>query len=405
MRWGLGIVVVLVLVLLYALVREPKWATLPFWQCHLSKDPEYVLEFSNGTYDSAAAIAYRKTLRDFNEHMRAADGVRLKRIAEHYMQPAEREEHREEVDEVVDRTLQIIPTDDDDDPLVRIALMNSLEYMGVDVAATREAVLRDLPERLPITEVKQVTDDPESVHDPTVNACNKVILERIKDCAAGHTIDDMKKYFTDNMAQLTIDPHTGQPRKQMLDKVLRVLNTPDSVIYALGVPLHTVIRCVWGRVHDPRNAENASALKQAVFDQLYDCYKLGLGGEQTRCSHGIATTVLGALAPLDFDESNSVVLRREMIRNEIYDLIQQHVEETAKRVAEGTDSKAAAVAKSYLGELSDLDPEAEDAFNAQLRTELHALITRKTAEYNEIPGAAPPEFAQMLRKEIDVIYG
>lgn len=419
---GVGVIVVCLIILVYVVACEPTWATLPFWQCHLSRDPEYVLSFSDGTFDQAARLAYKRSLDAFQNPntpvgVALEDGARIQRIAYHYMSPTQREEYSPEVEDVLAQTVELLE-DDNEDIDLRIAIMNSLENTINYALPVRRNITRSVTKTAKesgdtkaeqsdtfIELSKKNTDDPESVHDPTANACNRAVIQRIKTDISAYSLGDIEKFFRDNVNTLTKDPHGGKPRPQMLTKVLRILHEKDSQIISLEENLHDIILYVWARIHHPKNADNAASMRQTMFDQFYDCYKLGLGGEQSRCSHGIATNILGVLTPLDFDSDNNHILRQETIRNEIYEKIKVAVDDMAQAESSSSDAARAAVARSYLGELTDLDSEAEEKYGSDLRAKLHALIQEEVAKNNaKAPGSAPERFERMLLNEIDQMY-
>lgn len=426
---SIGIIVVCLIVLVYVVAREPTWATVPFWQCHLSQDPEYVLTFSDGTFDEAARLAYKRSLDSFQNPNTPIndvleDGVRVQRIAHRYMTPEQFEVHQPEVDNILNQTKNILnddydyyDADDNEDIEFRISIMNSLENVVDQIIPVRENITKIATKVAKkqnskaeqsdtfIALSKKITDDPESVHDSTAIKCNKAIVQRIKTDTGGYKMSDIEEYFRKNMEELTKDPHGGKPRPKMLDKVLKVLHEQDSEIIPLGDTLHNIILYVWVRIHHPENSKNVDKMRQTMFDQFYDCYKLGLGGEQQRCSQGIATNILGALSPLDFDDANSHVLLRESIRNEIYEKIKSAVEDMATKEASSDNSNRAAVARSYLGELTDLDTDAEAAYEQDLRERLYRIINEETTRHNKmVPESAPNYFREMLINEVDQMY-
>jgi hypothetical protein len=83
-----AIIVLVVLVLLYAVLRRPIWGNLDYWRAHLLENADEIYARSAGGYDSAAALALRRSegggAPTSADHLRAATIIHRNIIAQEH---------------------------------------------------------------------------------------------------------------------------------------------------------------------------------------------------------------------------------------------------------------------------------------------------------------------------------
>jgi hypothetical protein len=270
---------------------------------------------------------------------------------------------------------------------------------------------------------KEQTSDSQNVHDSSVNACLKAIVERLRLEVTGGllpTIDAVRAEITAKAPKLSADTD-GRPRPEMLQKVLKVMDKVGNHErnLAANVTDAEAITMVWGRAADPRNAAVCDKIKQAMFDELADAYKGNATAVAIECVNGRTARVLAALVLLDFDERNWGVKRLEQYRNEIFDLTKKTIAREATRASTGDgaplahraplthDPLRARLGRAYLAmtpaeaaEVGDFTEEEENDFRAELTAAVLKAIDAYIAEANRDTANAIPKFmVDTIKKE------
>lgn len=72
----LGLAIVVLVIIIYAVAKKPKWAHGGYWRAHLLEDADQIYRRSSGVYDEEAALALQRTLDREDptpaDHLRAA---------------------------------------------------------------------------------------------------------------------------------------------------------------------------------------------------------------------------------------------------------------------------------------------------------------------------------------------
>jgi hypothetical protein len=86
-RYLLAIVVIAAVVALYVAIKRPEWGSAGFWKAHFAENADEILERSAGTYDTAAALALRRSrgaAATAADHSRAATIIHRNILAQEH---------------------------------------------------------------------------------------------------------------------------------------------------------------------------------------------------------------------------------------------------------------------------------------------------------------------------------
>lgn len=72
---------------------------------------------------------------------------------------------------------------------------------------------------------------------------------------------------------------------------------------------------IWKRIHDPRNNDKLSELKNSLYDSVIDCVESG----KHVCISGRCKKLWQTFALLDYTDTVGIMKSKQMIRNEIYE--------------------------------------------------------------------------------------
>jgi hypothetical protein len=242
-----------------------------------------------------------------------------------------------------------------------------------------------------VTLATQNTHDGQNVHDPSVLACLRGIVQRLRiDQGPLEGIPSTEDVSAD------IDQHGEQYSRAGPDEPGR----PARVIDALAVIAKTTkgervvavdatdeecLRRIWHRASHPQNVLNANAIRQALFDGLVDSWEDdGLAGRRIMCVNGRTAHILGAIVMLDFDKRNWEVKRLEQFKNDIYASAKALIQEMASVAAASDDSDTSRAGRTYLATTAEeirLIGEVPEAAIANLSAEMQKKIAEMVDAY------------------------
>lgn len=249
------------------------------------------------------------------------------------------------------------------------------------------------------------TSDSQNSHDPSVNASKRAVVARLReDQGALDRLPSLSQIAEDvGDLRYSVDPRTGEPRpalnRQAADVVERAGDGDFSM--AAAATDEEVLRRVWARADDPRNAANAASLRQAAFDAMVDCWERGIGADAIQCVDGRISRFVGSLALLDWDQRNWDVLRLEEHKNAIFADAARVIRERAQVAAESDNPKVSAVGRSYLAttaaDLVDTDPDTEAAWQAETQKAITENIDKYVRGLDS--GVIPAHMVADIKKE------
>lgn len=231
------------------------------------------------------------------------------------------------------------------------------------------------------------TNDTQNVHDHTVLAGFKLILERLKSELGDAPLEDLEdiineikkraRFFSDNRPQLTLQVLS------VIDKMKE--GEQISALEINGEPTTDAIclQLVWNRANHPLNKEKKDIIKQAIFDNLLDCWETNImtGEQMIVCVTGRATRMLGSLTLLDFDQRNWEVKKFEEFKNEIFNNVKLIIQKEATHAANSSDIDMQNAGKTYLAttraEIESIQQPSEDAIinlNNIIKEEISNMI-------------------------------
>jgi len=232
------------------------------------------------------------------------------------------------------------------------------------------------------------TNDAQNVHDHTVLAGFKLILERL---IADHnelnielkTLDEIKeeinkkgRRYSDNRPQLTLDALAVIERMRDGEKITALEIDGESTTDAF------CLQMVWARAEHPLNSKNENLIKQSIFDNLLDSWEIDIfGAKKIVCVTGRATRMLGSLTLLDFDERNWEVKKFEDFKNEIFNRVKTIINEQAELATSSNNIDLQNAGKTYLAktaeELNAITPPSDEAItslNITIKQEISNMI-------------------------------
>ncbi len=260
------------------------------------------------------------------------------------------------------------------------------------------------------------TNDGQNVHDSSVNAYLRKILENLRraqdqgESGPLPSLDAVWAEIVENGVSFSADPR-GEPRPELVAQALEVVDAArrGERNVAIGATDEEVLRRVWSRADAPRNAENRGKLRQAVFDALVDAWKPSHGAESpaVQCVNGRTARVLGALSLLDWDKENWDVKRLEQLKNDVFAQTRALIDAKATEAAASPEPGLRAVGRAFLAKTPQelvqagaVRPEDEEAFKEQLRAAIEKMVDDfARARNQETPGAIPDYMVQPIKIE------
>jgi len=206
------------------------------------------------------------------------------------------------------------------------------------------------------------TNDTQNVHDHTVLAGFKLILERLindrnnlENCIELKTLDEIKDEINQKGRRLSSNrPNITLKVLSVIDKMK--MGEQITAFEINGTPTTDAmcLQLVWDRANHPLNANNKELMKQSIFDNLLDSWEIdAFGVENIVCVTGRATRMLGSLVMLDFDEKNWEVKKFEEFKNDIFNKVKNIIMEQAKLATESNNIDMQNAGKTYLATTSE----------------------------------------------------
>ncbi|MCK4968611.1 MAG: hypothetical protein KAS12_06150 [Candidatus Aenigmarchaeota archaeon] len=174
---------------------------------------------------------------------------------------------------------------------------------AVDIAftpPTKKAVVENYIDRLAVH-----TNDKQNVHDSNVNKDVRKIYDEIRNQRRIENIDHIKEFISTR--------YTGD-RAAVLEVLNRSLSS-GTLTTVNDTELNLLLN-VWNRALDERNTKNETLIKEAVIDNLANCWENGT----IVCMNGRCNRILSSLVLLDFDDKMGKIQTTEQYKNEVYDL-------------------------------------------------------------------------------------
>lgn len=290
--------------------------------------------------------------------------------------------------------------------LTRLAAAEEVAAAAGGGPGTRVAAFLDLSTRH--------TSDPQNSHDSSVNAAKRATVARLREdqgaCDRLPTLGQIAAEINAGGAAFSRDPRTGAARPALVEKAVAVVERARDGDRSSSAAAsdEEVLRRVWARADDGRNAEKRSQLRQAAFDALVDCWERGIGVDQIQCVDGRIGRMLGALVWLDHDEANWQLRRLEQHKNEIFEeaarVIRAAAEEAAGQTADaGLRAAGLAYLASTPAELARagvVDAAAERAWVEDTRARVALAVDARIAALERAaPGTVPAHAAEGIKKE------
>jgi len=261
----------------------------------------------------------------------------------------------------------------------------------------------------------QHVNDSQNVHDPSVLACQKAIVDRLR--AEGPadsglpTIDAIISELKAEGPEMSRGV-AGAPVRA--GRVKRAIEAAERTkrgerVVAVGATDEECLRRVWQRANDPRNAANRGKMRTAVFDGLVDSWEPGLAGDQIMCVNGRTSHILGALAMLDSDPRNWAVERLEHFKNAIFERSKTVIEDEARRAISSGDAALGGAGRLYLAKTAaeinaagEVPDEATERLQKTMRDAISEMVDNYVANLDSNLGATavvPPYMIASIKQE------
>jgi hypothetical protein len=249
------------------------------------------------------------------------------------------------------------------------------------------------------------TADGQNVHDRSVGAHARGVMQRIKDDqnARNGRMPDI------NDIKMHIKYHGGEYAEGREGLIRRAEKTLDNVtdLYAqtVGMLESEVLRRIWSRADDPRNADNKKSMRQSMFDALVDCHD---DRGNIVCINGRVCRYISALSFLDWDKNNWELKKTEDYRNEIFEKLKDVVKDLAFDIHnQNSDPEIRKAAMTYvvnsmdeMNALGSIDYDKAYEVEGMLRQAVSAHIDDMINEINtDNPDAILPGVASSIKED------
>jgi hypothetical protein len=233
-----------------------------------------------------------------------------------------------------------------------------------------------------------VTSDAQNVHDHTVLAGFKMILEKLKKSLIPEleTLEEIEneikkgaRRYSNNRPQLTLKALAVIEKMKEGEKITALEIDGEPTTDAM------CLQYVWNRTKHPNNQENCEKIKQSIFDNLIDSWEADIiMGEKIVCVTGRATRMLGSLTLLDFDEENWEVKKFEDFKNEIFNKVKHIIQIESEKAANDPNGDIRNAGRMYLAttmeEFNTIEKPSQGATN-ELNTRIKEAISNMIDEY------------------------
>jgi hypothetical protein len=240
----------------------------------------------------------------------------------------------------------------------------------------------------------QNTNDGQNVHDTSVLANFKMIVERLRLSQHDDVLDNSVSIED---IEKEIKKHGREFSENRPSKTIEVLEVIDKLrqgekIASLDLTDEECLRLVWNRANHQLNVENCKKIKQAIFDNLADCWEADLGAGLGRqplgldgaglgaanlgqwllgnidgniidteqqserkivCVTGRVTRILSSLMLLDFDPKNWEVKKLEQFKNEIFENVRIIIDDEAQKALLSEDEYMQNAGKALLAKTQE----------------------------------------------------
>ncbi len=232
-----------------------------------------------------------------------------------------------------------------------------------------------------------------------MNAGARGIVARLrKDGKIGPALDSIIRDVQANGDKLS------EGRKAKVADAIAVINRARNGErnIAFGITDEELLRLVWARADDPRNAANRDKLRQAAFDALVGSWEDGVAGRSIVCINGRTARMVGSLALLDYDPENWELTTVQEMKNEIMESVKTYISRAAQDAAKSTDAKLRDVGRSYISstEIIEVDEKTEAEFKAKLSVDIGRMVDDAVQKINRrANGAISSPLAEGIKNE------
>ena len=212
------------------------------------------------------------------------------------------------------------------------------------------------------------TNDPQNTHDPHVNIDVKKTYDLLKN-------DDMNFTKAYEEAKSHINKSDlGNDKKARAMKTLDHINRNPRSVTTLGGNEKNVFSRVWGRSTSPGN--DTDIMRDAVVDALVDSTEHGY----VVCPNGVTSRLLESPVTIDKDPNVGKINTFEQIKNMIFGKAHLLIDNEIKQAKKSTNPKIKNIGMSYENPATEVDDEAMDQFEQDLKNKLDDLLTIETKD-------------------------
>ena len=285
-------------------------------------------------------------------------------------------------------------------------LINNRQQEALQNTNTREEAIDNY-----INIATRQTNDTQNVHDHTVLAGFKLILNKLLQDRASNdlkTLNEIKDEINKNGRKYSNNrPHVTLKALEVIDKMENNEQIMAFEINGESITDAICLQLVWNRAEHPENQKNKELLKQSIFDNLVDCWEKDLfGNDYIVCVTGRSTRVLSSLTLLDFDETNWNVKKFEEFKNDIFNKVKTIIIENAKIATNNNDIDIQNAGKAYLAttaaELNAINTPSDAAtleLNTKIKQDISNMITNYVNELEVEYNTIIPEY---MKKSVEI---
>jgi hypothetical protein len=202
-----------------------------------------------------------------------------------------------------------------------------------------------------LEEERKVVNDPDNVHDTTLNEqLRKYIEDIIED---NNRFPDIPIVNFHNIRK--IYKESSDDRKHNVLKVLdKFTNLTNS--FTGGYSEIEILQQVWKRQNIPPNTNNSAQLFNSITDLLNQCYE---GKDNIKCVNGRVTRMIQSLHLIDYLDYLGEFKTRDIYKNEILDKASHIINKKLHEYAQSEDLKLREAAQLFLGITNDAEPDVQ----------------------------------------------
>ncbi len=226
-----------------------------------------------------------------------------------------------------------------------------------------------------LDDATKYTNDPQNVHDHTVNNELRKTLHKLKSTYRGDEETCFKEAYN------YID---GPYRREFPEKATRARTTLDRIRHGEHISTYNdtesnIFAYTWDRANHPANRDNKKLMHEAIANAMADSVE----NNGLVCVNGRTSRMLNSLVTLDHDESVGSAMTFGAYRNQIFQDVKAIIKREIDKGKKSEDDWTVAAATAYEAGGSSNDADADVVFKDDIKKEITAHVDSFADKLNE----------------------